>query len=175
MSRAFVKEDSDQPERLPDRPQSDLPNYMTPAGRAAMADSLASLEREHAELKASGEWAAGSRLPALERDIRYYRARLQSALLVEPPASAPETVIFGAAVGFVDEQEQPFHFQIVGEDEADIARGRISWSSPLARALLGKRVGDSAIWPRPAGALEIEITEIWIPPSSPARTPGPAR
>lgn len=175
MSRAFVKEDSQQPERLPDLPQSKLPNYMTPSGRAAMAEDLARLEAEHATLKDSADWDAGSRRAVLERDIRYYRARLQSARVVEPPADSPETVIFGAAVSFVDDKDNEYHFQIVGEDEADIARSRISWASPLARALLGKRAGDPAVWPRPAGDLEIEITRIWIPPSVPARTPAPAR
>lgn len=159
MSRAFVKEDSDQPERLPDRPQSTLPNLMTPAGRDAMAERLAELEQERATLKASTDLAESSRLPVLERDIRYYRARLQSAQVM-PAVESPQSVVFGCEVHFIDEQERQYRYRIVGEDEAEIAAGKISWASPLAKALLGKQVGDEATWARPAGNLDIEITAI---------------
>lgn len=159
MSRAFVKEDSDQPERLPDRPQSTLPNLMTPGGHAAMSAHLSALEQELTTLRTSTEWTAGSRRPVLERDIRYFRARLQSAQVVQT-ASSPDAVVFGCRVCFVDQQERSYSFRIVGEDEADIASGSISWASPLARALLGKRIGDEILWPRPAGDLDIEITAI---------------
>jgi len=159
MSRAFVKEDSDQPERLPDRPLSTLPNLMTPGGRDAMAEQLAALEQERAALKASTDLAASSRLPVLERDIRYCRARLQSAQVM-PAATSPQSVVFGCEVHFIDEQERRYSYRIVGEDEADIATGKISWASPLARALLGKAVGDEVTWARPAGNLDIEITAV---------------
>ncbi len=159
MSRAFVKEDSDQPERLPDRPQSSLPNLMTAGGRDAMAAQLATLEQERSALLASADLAERSRLPVLERDIRYYRARLKSAQVM-PPAVSPQSVVFGCEVSFVDDRDCDYRYRIVGEDEADIAAGKISWASPLARALLGKAVGDETTWARPAGDLDIEIVAI---------------
>ena len=66
---------------------------------------------------------------------------------------------FGATVNLVDENNQSYTFRIVGEDEADAARGLISWVSPLAREMLGKQAGDGLIWKRPAGDLNLEITD----------------
>ncbi len=160
MSRAFVKEDSDQPEHLPDRPLSPHPNYMTPEGHRRMQVQLQQCEQDISALKAGADWAASSRLPPLERDLRYFRARLQTAQVIEAPAAGVSRVRFGSTVHFVDDDSQEHHFRIVGEDEADIAQGLISWTSPLARALLGQGLGDAVRWRRPAGDLEIEITEI---------------
>ncbi|UTW11191.1 GreA/GreB family elongation factor [Marinobacterium rhizophilum] len=160
MSRAFVKEDSDQPEHLPDRPLSPHPNYMTPEGHRRMQAQLKQCEQEISALKAGADWAASSRLPPLERDLRYLRARLKSAQVIDAAALDASRVRFGCTVHFVDEQGTQHRFRIVGEDEADIAQGLLSWTSPLASALLGQEPGDSVRWQRPAGELEIEITAI---------------
>jgi transcription elongation GreA/GreB family factor len=160
MSRAFVKEDSDQPERLPDRPLSEHPNYMTVEGHRQMRASLQRCEQEITALKAGDDWAASTRLPALERDLRYYRARLKAAQVLEPASTTATSVRFGCSLHFVDELNNEHRFRIVGEDEADIARGLLSWTSPLARTLLGRSLGDCLRWQRPAGDLEIEITAI---------------
>jgi len=160
MSRAFVKEDSDQPEQLPDRPLSKHPNYMTPDGYKSMQAQLQHCEQEISALRSGDEWAANTRLPALERDLRYCRARLKSAQVIEHATGAAAKVRFGCTVHFVDEQDLQHCFRIVGEDEANIAQGRLSWTSPLASALLGRELGDVVRWQRPAGDLDIEITAI---------------
>lgn len=161
MSRAFVKEDNgDQPEQLPERPISKQPNYMTRAGYAAMAAELQALQAQLLQLKDSEDMDSRSRQALLQRDIRYFGIRLQSAIVVEPAAAAPQTVIFGCRVSFVDEEGREYHYRIVGEDEADVEQHRISWCAPLAKALLGKQVGDLVLWQKPAGSREVEITAI---------------
>ena len=101
------------------------------------------------------------RLPeaAAERDIRYLEARLRTAILVEP-AAEPDEVRFGCWVRVSENAGLATEYEIVGEDEADAARGRIAPVSPLARALMGARVGDVVIWRRPAGVMELEVLEI---------------
>ena len=71
-----------------------------------------------------------------------------------------DEVHFGARVTIRDEQGKDHTFQIVGDDEADVAAGRISWASPLAKAMMGARVGDTVKWQRPAGPSEVEIVAI---------------
>lgn len=163
MSRAFVKEDSDAPESLPDRSISDLPNYMTPSGYRAIAQRLAELIAERDALTIS-DLQDRSQLPMMERDIRYFQARLQSAQVIEPHDASPDKVIFGCWVSFVDSNGEQHRYRIVGEDEAlDHSCGHhhlISWASPLGRALLGAAPGDAVTWPRPSGDVEIEITGI---------------
>ena len=164
MSRAFVKEDDgSQPEILPDRPISTLPNLMTPAGHQQMTQQLAQLERELAQLKHNDDLSQLSRRPQLERDIRYYRARLQSAIVTKPPPITASTVTqaaFGCTVTFVDEAEQEWRYQIVGEDEADVKQHKISWTSPLAKALLDKEEGEDTQWQKPNGAVTVHILKI---------------
>ncbi len=159
MSRAFVKEDGPDNEPLPDLPISAHPNYVTPRGLRALQDRLTGTQAELAQLKARPDRL--DRLPekAAERDIRYLEARLRSAIPVDPPI-APTEVAFGTAVTVLDEDGAEARYEIVGEDEADATLGRIAPQSPLARALLGARVGDSVTWRRPAGAVELDITAI---------------
>ncbi|SDM21171.1 Transcription elongation factor, GreA/GreB family [Modicisalibacter muralis] len=163
MSRAFVKEDSDAPESLPERTISDLPNYMTPSGHDAIQQRLAELIAERDAL-VTGDLQDRSQLPMLERDIRYFQARLQSAQVIEPRDALPGKVIFGCWVSFVDSNGEHHRYRIVGEDEAlEHGSGHhhlISWASPLGRALLGAAIGDTVTWPKPSGDLEIEITDI---------------
>lgn len=159
MSRAFVKEDGPDNEPLPDLPVSPHPNYVTPRGLRALQDRLATTQAELARLKARAERL--DRLPekAAERDIRYLEARLRSAIPVAP-APAPDEAAFGSRVTVIDEDGTEARYEIVGEDEADAGLGRIAPQSPLARALIGARVGDLVTWRRPAGAVELEVTAI---------------
>nr|WP_298415828.1 GreA/GreB family elongation factor [uncultured Halomonas sp.] len=164
MSRAFVKEDNDGPESLPERAVSQLPNYMTPRGHRALQQWRADLIAERDALQ-GGDLQAQSRIPMLERDIRYCQARLQSARVIEPRSEAPGKVIFGCRVEFVDDDDKTYRYRIVGEDEAlsprdDEDDALVSWASPLGRALLGCEEGDITTWPKPSGAIEIEITAI---------------
>ncbi len=159
MSRAFVKEDGPDNEPLPDLPISPHPNFVTRRGLEALKDRLADRLAALQALKARADRL--DRLPekAAERDIRYLEARLRTALLVTPPASAPEAA-FATAVTVADAEGREITYEIVGEDEADAALNRIAPQSPLARALLGARPGDLVTWRRPAGAVELEVLAI---------------
>jgi transcription elongation GreA/GreB family factor len=152
MSRAFVKEHEDAIEELPDRPVSPHPNLVTPAGLAQIEGELAHAQQQHAAAQAAGDRAA---LARATRELRYWTARRATAEPVAAPHDATQ-VQFGSTVSIVRDDGRRQTFQIVGEDEADPARGTISHVSPLARALFGKRVGDVI----QAGQSEAEIVKI---------------
>ncbi|HEY8355501.1 MAG TPA: GreA/GreB family elongation factor [Methylophilaceae bacterium] len=163
MSRGFVKEDDLEHAGtdLPERPVSVHPNYVTPQGLKQLESEISRLESLRAELTPRKEDpSAQQRLAVVERDLRYFQTRLEQAILVEPHAEPPEKVVFGAAVEVEDEEGNQHTFTIVGEDEADIAAHKVSWVSPLAKALLGHRVGDTVVWRRPAGDMNLEIIDI---------------
>ncbi len=163
MSRAFVKEpDGDQvDDAIPERPQSEHPNYITRAGLEALQQHLQALYREKQSLQKDDEdLAVRNRIQRIDRDLRYYQQRLDRAIPVDVGARKGEEIRFGATVTVRDPDDRLREFTIVGEDEAEVEAGRISWVSPLARALLGRRVGDTVTWPRPAGDVELEIEDI---------------
>jgi transcription elongation GreA/GreB family factor len=151
MSRAFVKEDDDAPEELPERPISTAPNLVTARGLEQIDAEIARLT---AALQAAGEDDRDGRA-RLNRDLRYWNARRGSAQLMQPPADR-DSVHFGSTVTIDREDGRRQKFQIVGEDEADPEAGTISHVSPLARALMGKGVGGVV---NVAGS-EAEIVEI---------------
>ncbi|MGW7774198.1 GreA/GreB family elongation factor [Pseudomonas machongensis] len=161
MSRAFVNEDqaAAQASQPVERRVSDQPNYVTASGLAQLQQRVAALIALQSDLQAQGEHADKQRLADTERDLRYFRARVQSAQVV-PPATSRDKVQIGSRVRFVDEQDEEHRVQLVGEDQADAARGLINWGSPLGRALLGAGPGDEVVWRRPAGDLSIEVVEI---------------
>ncbi len=167
MSRAFVKEsEGPQPgDEIPERPQSHLPNHVTPRGLRLLHQQLEALKEEKRHLTELGEtdMVAEDRLRVVERDIRYVEGRIERALPVDLSAQPRNEVAFGAIVEVVVVEEHKHRFEIVGEDEADVAAGRISWASPLAQSLIGAEVGDSAVWKRPAGDLELEVLQISYP------------
>jgi len=163
MSRGFVKEDdlehagTDLPERL----LSPHPNYVTPNGLRQLQQQASALEQERLPIvQRKEDPVAQQRLAMIDRDLRYLHARLESAILVDPATQAADTVLFGATVDVEDENGNRHSFMIVGEDEADIATHRVSWVSPLAKALIGQKVGDSVTWHRPVGDLELDIMAI---------------
>ncbi len=162
MSRAFVKEDDTGApgQDLPERPVSEYPNYVTPAGFAALQREAGELEARRLELLARGDDAmAAEELVHVDRDLRYYAARLDSAIVVDPSAQPAGEVAFGAAVTVTGEGGERT-FTIVGEDEADLAALKVSYVSPLAEALMGARLGDRVTWRRPAGDLELTVARI---------------
>ena len=159
MSRAFVKEDAPDNVPLPDLPLSPHPNYVTPRGLAALQARLAQAQSRLAALKARPDRLDLNPEKAAERDIRYLEARLRTALLTPPPAD-PAEVAFATAVTVADESGRETTYEIVGEDEADAGLGRIAPYSPLARALIGARVGDTVEWRRPSGAVALKIVAI---------------
>ena len=164
MSRAFVREDRPDTEPLPDLPIGPHPNWVTPRGLAALKARLAETRAELGRLRAREDRL--DRLPekAAERDIRYLEARLASAIPVDPAAQPRDEVAFGAVVTVADGAGREAVYAIVGEDEADAARGLIAPQSPLARALTGARVGDTVEWRRPSGVDELEVLAIAYPP-----------
>jgi transcription elongation factor GreB len=171
MSRAFVKESDEDSAaaELPERPLSAEPNYVTVRGLEALRARLKDLQSERGRLAAAAEPMAKQRLLEVKRDIRYYNAQIERATVVDMAGQPRDEVRFGAIVSIRDEQDKTQKFHIVGDDEADVAAGSISWASPLARAMLGARVGDNVKWQRPVGMIEVEIVAIDYPAA--ARTP----
>jgi len=168
MSRAFVKEpDEGAPdEGLPERQISDHPNYVTPAGLRQLEQKLGELEERRLELLAAAEdddTLARGQLDYVGRDLRYFTRRFETALLVEPRRQPRRMVKFGAAVTVCEQGGARRTFTIVGEDEADLKAGKISYVSPLAEALLDARVGATVLWRRPAGNRELTIEAIDYP------------
>jgi transcription elongation GreA/GreB family factor len=129
MSQAFRKE-GDAPEELNERPVPEGPNYVTPSGLKALEAAAAALVKRRGQ-------AGADEKKAIDRDLRYYEARLSSAIVVDNAKNPPKDVRFGARVETSDRT-----FRIVGQDEADPERELISWSSPLAMSLLGAKPGD---------------------------------
>src|SRR5215204_4227542 len=144
MSVAFTKEEDNEAAAayLPERPISPHPNLVTGSGLAQLDTALAlardavALAQTNADLKTDR-----SAMTRAARDLRYFTARRASAQLFEPTGE-PDLVLFGRRVAFRRDDGRTQSFRIVGEDEADAARGMISHVSPIAKALLGKRVGD---------------------------------
>ena len=165
MSRAFVKNDDDDQSgaELPERPVSDAPNYVTAEGLRLLREHVEQLSQEHARLREAAEAFDKPQLAVNERDLRYFQSRLESAILVDVASEPKGEVHFGATVKTKDEEGKVSSFTIVGEDEADVKNNKISWLSPLAKALLGSKVGDGVTWTRPAGATTLEVLEIGYP------------
>lgn len=164
MSRGFVKEDDLElaGTDLPKRPMSDLPNYVTPNGLKQLKEIENTLLDERQLLAPMKEDpTAVQKLAMVDRDLRYIQARLEQAILVEIPNNeTPATVVFGTTVTVEDDEGEQHHFKIVGEDEANIALNMVSFASPLAKALISHKIGDSVRWKRPAGDLNLEIITI---------------
>ena len=151
-------------------------NYITPAGHARIRNELEQLVRvERPQVVSVVQWAAANgdrsenadylygkrRLREIDRRIRFLSKRLDLAEIVDPGRREhTEQVFFGATVTVCDEQGDEQTYQIVGIDETDFARGRISWVSPLARALLKSREGDSVRFQSPAGWRQLEVVAV---------------
>lgn len=160
MSRAFVKEADDLIEDLPERPVSAHPNLVTPAGMRQLREQVKELIALRHKLATSSDMADQQRLKFVERDLRYFDQRASTALLIDPITQEDKHVHFGSSVEVEDETGATLRYSIVGEDEADITNGKISWVSPLAKALMDAQVGDSVAWPRPAGDKQLTILAI---------------
>lgn len=150
MSRAFVKEDDQAGAApLPDRPISAARNLVTRRGLRLIERQIAQHQGDLARASAAADREAIGRA---SRELRYWSARLGVAEVVEP---GPDTgrVVFGTTVTVRREDGTEARFRIVGEDEADPASGRIAWTAPVARALLGGEPGD--VRTLPTGEVEI--------------------
>ena len=138
MSRAFVSEERVEaaPAVLPERPVSGRPNLVTPRGLRLIEQQVAELQAAVASTADDAEHAR------LARDLRYWQSRRANAQLVAAPAGELREVAFGTTVSVRRPDGTVRRYSIVGEDEAEPANGLLSWSAPLAQALLGAAVGD---------------------------------
>ncbi len=151
------------------------PNYITKEGARRLSEELGrlrSVERpktvtEVADAAAQGDRSENAeyiygkkKLREIDRRMRFLTKRLESAVVVEAKEGHSDKVFFGAIVEVEDEEGKASEYTIVGEDEVDGGKGRISWRSPIGRALLGKGVGDVVVVRRPAGDAEIEIVKV---------------
>ncbi len=140
MSRAFVKEsDGAEGEELPELLLSPYRNLVTPPGLRQIEATVERLQSALSVARAAEDRADVARV---QRDLRYWTARLRTAEVVAVTA-ATDTVRFGSAVTLEKQDGERVEYQIVGEDEADPARGTISYVAPIARLLMGTSVGDS--------------------------------
>ena len=154
MSRAFVKEPDglEAFDELPEKLVSEHRNLVTARGLELIEAEVARLSADHATAQAGNDRAAIARA---QRDLRYWAQRRSTAEVMAPPGDA-KTVQFGSTVSLVRDDGRRQKFNITGEDEADPAKGSISYVSPLAQALMGKAIGHTVL----AGAGEAEITAI---------------
>lgn len=150
-------------------------NYITPEGLAKLkAEYHALMHGERPKLVEVVAWAASNgdrsenadyqygkrRLREIDRRVHFLTKRIEDAEVVDPKAMNAQTVLFSATVTIVNEDGDELVYQIVGEDEFDPKVGRISWKSPVARALLGKKVGDEIKLVKPAGEEFVTLEKI---------------
>jgi transcription elongation factor GreB len=179
MSKAFTRESDEEDEDEANAP-SPLPqgthNYITPGGHARLKAELDHLLRtERPNVVEVVHWAASNgdrsengdyiygkkRLREIDRRIRFLTRRLDIAEIVDPARQgAADQIYFGATVTICDEHGDEQIYQIVGVDETDFGRGRISWVSPLARALIKAREGDTVRFQSPLGWREVEVVSV---------------
>ena len=154
------------------------PHYITRAGARRMQDELVELRvkqrpkvvQDVADAAAQGDRSENAeyiygkkKLREIDRRIEYLTKRLETATVVGPDdreGSANDRVFFGATVGVEDEDGKAIRYQIVGADEIDLAKGRISYRSPLGRALLKRQVGETVVFAKPSGEAELTIVSI---------------
>ncbi len=151
------------------------PNYITPEGFKKLQEEFSRLfHEERPKLVETVAWAAGNgdrsengdyiygkrRLREIDKRLKFLRDRIENAQVVDPAQVKSEKVVFGATVAIVDEDGVEKSYVIVGEDEIEPGKNKISWKSPMAKALLGKEVGDETEIQRPSGPLVVEIVKI---------------
>jgi transcription elongation factor GreB len=179
LSKAFVKESEgegdDEELEAPALPVGTR-NYITPAGHKRLKDELLHLiDVERPEVVRTVAWAASNgdrsengdyiygkkRLREIDRRIRFLTRRLDFAEVVDPAArEATDQVFFGATVLYATSDGRENRVRIVGIDEVDPARGQVSWISPIARALIKAREGDTVTLRTPGGVETLEILEV---------------
>lgn len=178
MSKAFLKE-TDGPEEDVAAEAAALPagakNYISPAGYARLdAERRHLVQVERPEVVKVVSWAASNgdrsengdyiygkrRLREIDRRVRFLIKRLESAEIVDAAGRDTDQVFFGATVALRSESGAEREVTIVGMDEVDPARGRVSWISPIARALLKARIGDVVNLATPGGAGKVEILDV---------------
>jgi transcription elongation factor GreB len=179
MSKAFVRESGEEDEApVPAEAPAPARNYLSPAGYARLKAELRQLvEVERPEVVRTVSWAAKNgdrsengdylygkrRLREIDRRVRFLIRRLEAAQVVESAGRDTDQVFFGASVRFRSPGGER-SVTIVGIDETDTGKGRVSWISPIAKALIKAREGDRVLLRRPAGTEDIEILEVRYDP-----------
>jgi len=182
MSKAFVREAEEDATAPAAAGEARVPppdrNYITPAGYARLKEELRRLvEAERPEVVRTVSWAASNgdrsengdyiygkkRLREIDRRVRFLIKRLEAAEVVDPAGRDTDQVFFGATVRLAGAGAER-RVTIVGVDEVDPARGRVSWISPIARALLKAREGETVTLRTPAGSERLEILEVRYEP-----------
>ena len=181
MSQAFTREadhEDDDDIALPALP-SGTRNYMTPAGYARLrAELFILMDDERPKMVEIVHWAASNgdrsengdyhygkkRLREIDRRIRFLTKRLELAEIAEPSVHhGIDQIFFGATVTYLEEGGTERTVKIMGIDEADSAKGEVSWISPIARTLLKARVGDELKLVTPSGVISIEVLDVQYP------------
>jgi len=160
----------------PPAPGAQRKNYVTPGGYGRLKNELSRLlDVERPELVRVVAWAASNgdrsengdylygkkRLREIDRRIHYLTKRLDESVVVDPVQRGDtEQIFFGATVDYADAEGREHTVSIVGVDEADPSRGRVSWISPIARVLLKKQTGDTVQLQTPGGLAELEILDV---------------
>lgn len=181
MSKAFVKETDDEDDLDGSAPPipAGTKNYMTPEGHRRMKEELLHLiDVERPEVVRVVSWAASNgdrsengdyiygkrRLREIDRRIRFVTKRLDNAEVVDPSVHhGSDQIFFGATVTYENQAGDEHTITIVGIDELDPLNGKISWISPVARALIKAREGDSVVLKTPTGVDELTILEVSYP------------
>jgi transcription elongation factor GreB len=182
VSKAFTKEpegDDDGDDVGVSALPRDFKNYITPAGLQRLHDEFAHLWKvERPKLVETIAWAASNgdrsengdyiygkrRLREIDRRLRFLNQRIDAAVVVDNAGKDHERVYFGATVTVADENGEQRTVSIVGVDESDPGRGRVSWISPIATALLKGSVGDVVTLKTPRGSEELEIVDLRYEP-----------
>jgi transcription elongation factor GreB len=179
MKQSKSSDDAEADEEVPALTRG-FKNYMTPAGHARLRDELKHLlDEERPELVRTVAWAASNgdrsengdyiygkrRLREIDRRIRFLTKRLDSAEVVDPSArEATDQIFFGATVTYIEGTGEERTITIVGMDEVDPRRNRVSWIAPVARALIKARTGDVVAFESPRGLEELEIVDVRYEP-----------
>ena len=164
MSRGFVKEeDQEEPVLVP--PRAAIPegvtNYVTPTGLEQLQKELKELEYERAHVQAENDTEKRRSQSLIDGKINLLSERLQSARLLDPKQQVEDEVRFGAHVKIKNETTgQLQEFQIVGVDEADIKKQKIAFVAPIAKAITGKKIGDSVDFKLGGETRKLTILEI---------------
>jgi transcription elongation factor GreB len=157
-------------------------NYMTPPCFHRLSEELTQLlQTERPQVTQLVQWAASNgdrsenadylygkrRLREIDRRIRFLSQRLDASVVIEPAEQNSEKIQFGATVLIQDEERARRTITIVGVDEVDTTRGRLSWQSPIGKSLIGKEVGDEVVVLTPTGEKSFEVIDVSYRPSSP--------
>jgi len=180
MSKAFVREPEDDGEEpLAGPAPAPARNYISPGGYARLRGELKQLvEIERPEVVRTVSWAAKNgdrsengdylygkkRLREIDRRVRFLIKHLEAAEIVDSAGRDSAQIFFGSTVTIKTRNGEKRTITIVGVDETDTAKGRVSWISPVAKALLKAREGDSVLLKTPAGPEELEVLEVRYDP-----------